>query len=305
MNNWIPSWRTAKAPDALRPLTCNAEALEDLCARRSRETSQVPAGDPQGAAGAREQLLSIFARSGLEMVYQPVIRLDGRTVAFFEALARFGCSPGRGPADWFAAAAAAGLRAELEMLAIRRAIRGLDSLPDASAISINASPATVLRRDFPAVFDSVSPERIVIELTEQDSVPSYDQLTGVLAPLRRRGIRIAVDDAGAGHSSFRHILQLRPDIIKLDASLCRGIDEDPMQRALVSALVTFSRQVGSELVAEGVESTGELECLRDLGMLVIQGNVLARPMRAEAIAAAHRQSCDSARSICRCLSDAA
>jgi len=98
-----------------------------------------------------------------------------------------------------------------------------------------------------------------------------------LKPLRKRGLRIAVDDTGAGHSSFRHILQMHPDYIKLDMSLSRGIDRDPARRALASALIWFAREIGCKLVAEGVEKASELRTLRDIGVKIVQGHLIARP----------------------------
>jgi EAL domain-containing protein (putative c-di-GMP-specific phosphodiesterase class I) len=90
-------------------------------------------------------------------------------------------------------------------------------------------------------------------------------------------MRVAVDDAGAGYSTLRHILDLRPDVIKLDMSLTRDIDSDPARRALAAALISFAHQTGSHIVAEGVETRGELEQLRKLGAEMAQGYLLGRP----------------------------
>ncbi|MDQ3570948.1 MAG: EAL domain-containing protein, partial [Actinomycetota bacterium] len=94
---------------------------------------------------------------------------------------------------------------------------------------------------------------------------------------RQRGLRVAVDDAGAGYASFRHILRLRPDIIKLDMALTRDIDRDPARRALAAALITFAENTGSTIVAEGVETAEELHALRQLGVTAAQGYYLGRP----------------------------
>jgi EAL domain-containing protein (putative c-di-GMP-specific phosphodiesterase class I) len=99
----------------------------------------------------------------------------------------------------------------------------------------------------------------------------------MLRPLRARGLRLAVDDAGAGYASFRHILRLRPDHIKLDMSLTRNIDTDKSKRALALALIEFARETGSELIAEGIETQGELATLRELGVMRGQGYLLGRP----------------------------
>lgn len=119
--------------------------------------------------------------------------------------------------------------------------------------------------------------RIILEITEHDAVEFYGPLTDVLEPLRKQGLRVAVDDAGAGYSSFHHILQLGSELIKLDMVLTRGIDPDLSRRALASALVWFARGIGSELVAEGVETARELRTLRDLGVKIVHGHLMAWP----------------------------
>lgn len=119
--------------------------------------------------------------------------------------------------------------------------------------------------------------RLLLEVTEHSSIGDYGLLSEALAQLRKAGLRLAVDDAGSGYASFRHILKLRPDIIKLDQSLIRGIDHDPGSRALAAALITFARETGSCVIAEGVETEDELAALRVLGVGTAQGYLLGRP----------------------------
>ena len=90
-------------------------------------------------------------------------------------------------------------------------------------------------------------------------------------------MRVAVDDAGAGYASFRHILKLRPDFIKLDRALTRRVDEDDSRRALAAALVTFAGETGSRIIAEGVETEAQRETLADLGVGLMQGYLFGRP----------------------------
>ena len=240
------------------------------------ETAQKP-------SHLREHVTSLIQRGELEIVYQPAIRLDAPRFEFFEALTRFHSPAGESPDLGFAVAAEIGLGAELEMLAVKCALKGFKSLPEGSTVSINVSPATILTSIFSEELESAPLSSIILEITEKQAVRCYAALVEKLKPLRDRGLRIAVDDAGAGYSSFRHILHIRPDIIKLDMSICRNIHEDHIRRALASALITFSRQIGCELVAEGVETTSELESLRALGMRIIQGHIVARPMKPERI----------------------
>jgi EAL domain-containing protein (putative c-di-GMP-specific phosphodiesterase class I) len=238
----------------------------------------------------RDRLISLLRDRELEIVYQPAIRLDAPRVEFFEALARF--RSGESPDRWFAAAADADFGTELEMLAARSAIEGLNTLPEGSSISINMSPSTILSSMFAEEFTSAPLECIILEITENEAVEWYEPIVNVLSPLRERGLRVAVDDVGAGYSSFRHILQIRPDIIKLDISICRDIHTDDARRALTSALITFARQIGSELVAEGVENTLELNSLRALGMSIVQGYIFARPMSLDRISGVQRPKKD-------------
>jgi EAL domain-containing protein (putative c-di-GMP-specific phosphodiesterase class I) len=122
--------------------------------------------------------------------------------------------------------------------------------------------------------------RMVLEVTEHVEVADYDTLVDGLDILRTSGCRIAVDDAGAGYSSLRHILRLRPDYIKLDMTLTRGIDTDSDRRALASSLLTFAREVSATVIAEGIETPAELDTLRSLGATLGQGYFLARPCAA-------------------------
>jgi EAL domain-containing protein (putative c-di-GMP-specific phosphodiesterase class I) len=217
------------------------------------------------------------APESLSIVLQPIVALyTGQSVAF-EALARFRSPPFRGPAWWFAEAEAVGLRIQLELRALATALEGLPGLPIDAVLSINASAATVLSPGFLRTLAGADLSRVVLEITEHAYVREYRSLTRRLDPLRARGLRVAVDDAGAGFSTFSHVLNLAPDVVKLDAGLIRGIHRDPSRRALVRALVAFGAEVGCELVAEGIESEAELEQLRELGVRFGQGNHLGTP----------------------------
>jgi EAL domain-containing protein (putative c-di-GMP-specific phosphodiesterase class I) len=114
-------------------------------------------------------------------------------------------------------------------------------------------------------------------MTEHAQVANYDELTAALQPHRTNGLRIAVDDAGAGYASFRHILRLEPELIKLDITITRDADSDPARSALAAALIGFAQNRGSSIVAEGVETAGELHEMRTLGATAAQGYYLGRP----------------------------
>jgi EAL domain-containing protein (putative c-di-GMP-specific phosphodiesterase class I) len=130
----------------------------------------------------------------------------------------------------------------------------------------------------------------VIEITEHARVDNYDELTYALDNLRAHGARIAVDDAGAGYASLQHILRLRPEIIKLDLTITRNVDSDPIRRALTAALVGFAREIGASIVAEGIETADEVNTLKHLGVPSGQGYHLGYPAPIDALANAHPPS---------------
>ena len=145
---------------------------------------------------------------------------------------------------------------------------------------MNASPELLGETSLAEMIAAAPNRRMVLEVTEHVEVADYDTLVSGLDALRTSGCRIAVDDAGAGYSSLRHILRLRPDYIKLDMTLTRGIDTDGDRRALASSLLTFANEVSATVIAEGIETPAELDTLRGLGATLGQGFFLARPCEA-------------------------
>lgn len=236
---------------------------------------------PEGAEDPwevrRDRIERVMTLGGPRMVFQPLVDLrDGRTLGY-EALARFDDEPLRGPDRWFAEADGAGLGRELEVQAIKTALSHLPQLAPDQFLAVNLSPATVLT-DWRAGLDSkVRWEQVVVELTEHVIVEDYQAIQRALQSFREVGARLSVDDTGAGFASLRHILDLAPDYVKLDISLCRGIDRDPARRALASALVAFTRETKSILIAEGVETPEERATLSELGVQYGQGYLLGRP----------------------------
>ncbi len=212
-----------------------------------------------------------------QIVFQPILRLRDDTIIGVEALSRFATEPRRTPDVWFAEANEAGMGEMLELVALRRALQRARDLPDTLGIHVNISPNTVVSPDLARVLDTFDPKRIVIEITEHEPVADYEPILRALAPLRAKGMKVAIDDAGAGYSSLRHVLMMRPDVVKLDISLTRGLDKDPVRHAMAAALAEFSRRTGTVIVAEGVETDAELAALRELGVTEVQGYLIARP----------------------------
>jgi len=213
-------------------------------------------------------------------VFQPVVRLLDGEVVGVEALARFDTGLTESPLSWFEEAESVDLRVELELAAVRAALAAANELADELWVSLNVSPRTALSTE--RLLHALSPirlDRLVVEITEQAEVEDYDELNVALRRLRGEGVRIAVDDAGAGYASLRHILRLEPDMIKLDKSLVRDVHRDRARRALATALITFAAEIGATIIAEGIETAAELDALRRLGVTFGQGYHLARPHR--------------------------
>jgi PAS domain S-box-containing protein len=211
--------------------------------------------------------------------FQPIHELTTGTIIGVEALARFPSDDGRSPDHWFSEATGVGLGGKLELATLQMALHKAAKLPDHLYVALNLSPETCLDPRLPDFLDKsgLSVDRIVLELTERLAVDEYTPLLATLAPLRRRGLRIAVDDAGSGFASMRHILRLGPDIIKLDRSLIAGINNDRGQRALGASMVGFATQISAQIVAEGIETEAELAAVVELGMTSGQGYYLGRP----------------------------
>jgi EAL domain-containing protein (putative c-di-GMP-specific phosphodiesterase class I) len=247
--------------------------VRDLSARLQADSAEVDARRQR-----LRQIEQALGGGGLRMVFQPVVELTTRQVVGYEALSRFALTPEQPPDHWFAEAAALGRGTELEVAALRTAAELRPMLPTGVFLAVNASPATVMHRSAQEVLDHLADAGVVVvEVTEHAPVEDYDRLRAALAPLAARGVRLAVDDVGAGFASLRHIVKLGPDIIKLDITLTRGIDADPSLQALAAAMISFASRTGTEIIAEGIETEEELDALLELGVSRGQGYLLGRP----------------------------
>lgn len=247
----------------------------------------------QHAEQARQDRAAVFRPlldgPGRRLVLQPIVDLVDRLTVGFEALSRFTTPAGaaRNPAQVFAEANQLGLAVRLEQAAARDALALLPRLPPGTYLSVNLSPAALLD---PATYDLLTAtdlSRIVVELTEHEQIGDYPAVLGALAGLRDRGLRLAVDDAGAGFASLQHITRLSPDIIKLDIAFVRDVDTDPSRRAVARAMIAFAAELGATLIAEGIETSAELDQLLALGASLGQGYHLARPAPAQHVLPHH------------------
>ena len=228
-------------------------------------------------AKIRRRLERTIRDRAFSTVYQPIVRLADGRIAGFEALTRFDDAKELTPDRWFAQAIEIGVQDMFEHAVMRQALEGLTAMPDDAYISLNVSPETILYGTLDRALEGAPLERIMLEVTEHASVDNYQDIADLLKPFRDHGMRLAVDDAGAGYASFRHILKLQPDIIKLDRSLIERIDEDVGARALTAAVTRFCEETCCTVVAEGVETEAELDALRNLKVGKAQGYLIGRP----------------------------
>jgi EAL domain-containing protein (putative c-di-GMP-specific phosphodiesterase class I) len=208
-------------------------------------------------------------------VFQPIVSLATGRIAGYEGLSRFPEADGRRPDEWFDLARRCGMGPLLQALALRRMIE-IPGRPNRTWLSLNLD-AGALATD---AVQGALPEDlsgIVIEVTEQELPPDDEALQRTLDGLRARGARIALDDAGAGYAGLQHVVRIRPDIIKLDRSLVRGVDRDAERLALIESFVAFSARTGASLCAEGIETDEELQVLVDARVDLGQGYRLGRP----------------------------
>jgi len=224
------------------------------------------------------QVRDLLDRHHFEAVFQPIYALtDGRLLAV-EALTRFSIDPPETPDVWFARATELGLGRDLEIAVMQVAVAEADreGLPPHVSLSLNCSPDTLA--DVRLVEMLASTDRaIVFEITEHAIVEDYHDLDAAMAALRRHGATFAVDDAGAGFASLRHIVRLAPEIIKLDMSLTQNLRHDPVRSKLADCLIRFAHGTGIQLYAEGIEHHADLTTWRELGANGAQGYHLGRP----------------------------
>jgi diguanylate cyclase (GGDEF)-like protein len=225
-------------------------------------------------------LQRLLEPGNIQPVYQPIVRTTDLEPIGYEGLARFPYADGLSnmpPDVTLAAAAEIGLREDLEV-ACWAAMAAAGSPPGRRLLFVNISPGALRHPGLFMLADQL-PSRLVIEITEQTDIADYTDLRDALAPWVARGAQVAIDDTGAGYASLEHVVELRPDFLKLTRGLVADIDKDANRQALLRALGAFAREVGAVIVAEGVERREELEVLRESQIEFAQGWLFGRPGR--------------------------
>lgn len=227
--------------------------------------------------GVHERMKSILERpESLEIVYQPIVEIAAGRPVGYEALSRFPGASAEPPNAWFADAHEVGLGTELELLAVRRALEALERIPEDGFLALNLSGAVLAEEQTADLLLGFSPQRLVLELTEQHSERGA-ALDRQLAKLRQAGIRLAVDDLGSGFAGLSRLIELAPDIVKFDRFLTTTLAEDPRRQALLSSTVTFCQKTGAMLIVEGVERQADRAVLVSTGVRFAQGFLFGKP----------------------------
>jgi EAL domain-containing protein (putative c-di-GMP-specific phosphodiesterase class I) len=256
-----------------------AETLES--ARQMRLTPAIPpkVAEQIDAIRSMSRISALLQSNMLMTAFQPIYGLEDKSVLGVEALSRFVSDDGAAAELWFAEAAAVGLGANLEFSALGSAAAAAKALPGNMFVSLNISPDSCLDPRLPELFEHIELpiDRVVLELTDTVTDEEYPQFISAINPLRDKGLRIAVDDTHSGAGALSRMVHLRPDFLKLGRNVIGDVDKDGIQRALAACLVDFAEQIGTTLVAEGIETVGELQVLTELGISAGQGYLLGRP----------------------------
>jgi EAL domain-containing protein (putative c-di-GMP-specific phosphodiesterase class I) len=224
----------------------------------------------------RDHIYALLEHERIAIALQPIFDIhDGRCLGV-EALSRFPAEYGT-TLEIFESAYRVGLGLPLERLALGRAIGVVGLMQPDRYLSVNLTPEVVHALSWAVEQQTTLMPSLVLEITEHAAVQSYAQLRETLRLARELGLRLAIDDAGAGYASLKHVIELEPDIVKIDRSLIDGVAGDRARRSVVSAFVLLALDQGSTVVAEGVERQEDLDAIRDLGVDAAQGYLLARP----------------------------
>jgi PAS domain S-box-containing protein len=267
----------ASGPDGAERLERHLPALQEFAAA-ARALLEPALRARQQASASRTRILCLIDEASFAPVFQPIVNLESGATVGFEALTRF--ADGTRPDLVFAEARAVDLGLDLELACLRASIEAAETLPPGPWLSLNLSPRVVLSNGrLHAVLDLRS-RPTVLELTEHERVDDYAALRSAIVKLGP-DLRIAVDDAGAGVANFSHLVELRPDFVKIDIGLVRGVNADLTRQALVVGLRHFAQATDRDVIAEGIETEAERRTLQALGVNLGQGFLFGQPAPAQ------------------------
>jgi diguanylate cyclase (GGDEF)-like protein len=246
------------------------------------DASSEPSEDRSGVGMA---VADVIARGWLRPVYQPIIELKTGALLGVEGLIRpVSPAPFADPGSLFAAAAESGHLVALDLTCLETIVAGAVGLAPGIFLSVNLSPATVEAPEFSTATllgilsrHGFPPDRLLVELTEQQPVTDLEKVRLKLDTCRGAGIRLAADDVGAGNAGLRLLSELSFDVIKVDLTLVQRSASSAASSAVIESVVALAGRTGAMLVAEGVEYPEQLEQLERLGITIGQGFLLGRP----------------------------
>lgn len=211
-----------------------------------------------------------------DIVFQPIVRFRTMRTVGVEALVRFDDGPSD-PGHWLLEAEQVGRRRDVELALIGAALEQLPEIAANCYMSVNAAPDTILDARLIDTLRGSESERVIIEINEQGEISDVHAFDAALVRIRELGTRIAIDDAGAGYAGWDRLVRIQPDMVKLGIALTADVDTDLVRNAMARSLAQFATTIGASLVAEGIETIGELATLTRLGFDAGQGYLLARP----------------------------
>lgn len=263
----------------LSSLRSEQPAQEDEPDQTHEPDAPAPQDEPESRHASSPRLEAVLRDHMLMTAFQPVFDLTTATVVGAEALTRFVSDSGD-PADyWFAEAQDSGLRTDLEFAALESGLEAARKLPPHLFVALKLSDVVGLDPRLPVLFEEIpiAPARVILEVSGKFSPKRAAALADAVAPLRRSGVRLSVENMGSFFAGASPVLQLEPEMIKLEQSLTAGLNEDPLRQELVEAEVAFAREIGAALIAQRIETQDELATIADLGVTFGQGYHLGRP----------------------------
>lgn len=267
------------ALDRLRSVVANAVRLHRL-ARAKRRALDL-AGEADKFVGDRAGLVASFGRAleSMWMAYQPIVSWSRREVFGYEALLRSREPSLPHPGAVLDAAERLERLHELGRTIRDRATEPMASLPDGAMLFVNLHTRDLLDAQ---LFDHDRPlsrfaDRVVLEITERASLHDVRDVQKRVAALREMGFRIAIDDLGAGYAGLTSFSQLEPEVVKLDMSLVREVHKQPTKLTLVRTMIAMCRELGIQVVAEGIETPEERDAIVWAGCDLLQGYLFAKP----------------------------
>jgi diguanylate cyclase (GGDEF)-like protein len=230
-------------------------------------------------------LQDILNQRSLSALFQPIMNISDGTFLGFEGLIRGPAdSPLHSPINLFAAAKQQGLSLEVEMLCRQIVLESFATQNLPGKLFLNVSPDALTHPSFKngqtlAYLENlgVDPERVIIEITENQPTFDFEGMRNALLHYRNMGFQIAIDDLGEGFSSLRLWSELRPEFVKLDMHFVQGVNADPLKQQFIRSIQSIALSSGTQVIAEGIETDAEFRVIRDIGIACGQGYFIARP----------------------------